>query len=65
MQRNPLVVVVIAVVVAGMLFFGLQMARRAQGNDEDGSDEGREPQQCSLHVSSFESSRPASYCGRP
>jgi peroxiredoxin len=30
-QRNPLVIVVIAVVVAGMLFFGLQMARRAKG----------------------------------
>lgn len=31
MQRNPLVVVVIAALVAGMLFFGLHMARRAKG----------------------------------
>ena len=30
-QRNPLVIVVIAVLVAGMLFFGLHMARRAKG----------------------------------
>lgn len=31
MQRNPLVVVVIAALVAGMLYFGLHMARRAKG----------------------------------
>ena len=31
MQRNPLVVVFIAALVAGMLFFGFHMARRAKG----------------------------------
>ena len=31
MQRNPLVVVVIAALVAGMLYVGLHMARRAKG----------------------------------
>jgi peroxiredoxin len=30
-QRNPLVIVVIAVLVAGMLFFGLHMARTSKG----------------------------------
>lgn len=31
MQRNPIIVIGIAVLVAGMLFFGLHMARRAKG----------------------------------